>query len=187
MIKYQRGIFAVDLRFILEDPDSIRGSAKWEQLGSLDASKMIADNEDPRVIFIQAKRAAAVIKGFLSELAVYTDSFFSKEDKSFMGAQIQWANTIGGGTQYKQNEKYAAWLEDISEHQEELQKLIRIATEKSLKKGGNMSLSGGRMEMVEDQEEWEETWINPLTGEEVIITKEDAVPQTGRSGYKYFI
>jgi hypothetical protein len=173
IIKYQKGIIALDLRFILNDPSAVKGKKNWENLGELEASKVISDDQDPRMVFIQAKRSLAVLSGFIKGLQEYTDEHFDKHDKSFMGVTLQWANSIGGGTKYRENEQYKNWLEDIRPHKEELEKLIRIATEKSRNKGTD--------------EKWEDKWINPLTGEELIITPDDAVTQGGRSGFKYSI
>lgn len=173
ILKYQNGILAVDLRFALNDPKAVQGKKNWEKLGELAAQEIILKDKDPRIVFIQAKRALAVINGFISTLTEYTDEYFDKQDKSFMGVGIQYVNSIGGGTQYRKNEKYKSWLEDIQPYKEELEKLIRQATEKSRIKG--------------EYEDWKDSWINPLTGEEVIITTDDAVPQTGRSGFKYSI
>jgi len=175
VIKYQKGIIALDLRFALNDPDAVKGSKNWEQLGHLEADKIVSDDIDPRLHFIMAKRAIAVLKGFIRGLTEYTDEHFDKSDKGFMGVTLQWANTIGGGTQYKKNSNYQEWLEDLAPYKEELEKLIRQATERSRQKG------------IENNEKWEESWFNPITGVEVVITTEDAVPQTGRSGFKYSI
>lgn len=174
MIKYQDGILAFDLRFIKRDPTAVQKKSNWERLGAEEAQDLIDVDADTREIFMQAKRAHAVLTKFIEKLAPYTDQFFSKEDKSYMGVKLEYANTLGGGFQYKQCAKYGDILEDFKEKQEEVRELIRTATKRSRIKDP-------------DAESWEESWFHPITGEEYIFTEEDSVAQTGRSGFKYSI
>lgn len=174
MIKYQDGILAFDLRFIKRDPDAIKTKKRWEEYGRQTAQDIIDSDVDPREMFMQAKRADAFLTGLLSGLARYVDSFFSKEDESYMGVKLSHRKTIGGGVQYKKNESYRKVLEELEEIKEELQAIIRQANKVSRYKDP-------------DAKPWEKKYYSPITGEEFVFTEDDAVPETGREGFVYFI